>query len=356
MSSKAKLNTSFESIKAQGIEAPFTQGVALSPLSIPTKFRASLSRRGRSNSAPSQTTNDGTLLGRNLKASQNMRSVSCNETLIKDNEYEIASPEFNNSPRLVPTLQNKNLEHSMVVQSVKYPTSPSRKNSRMRIMSDKLQQRLLGRKVSKDNISAPTLIMASSNVQTFDIEHPAQELNFSQRCSDSGSHHYNMSKAKSQNPYATKNSYGSISTSHIGMGSAKDQVRALTFAALNEHSNQQRPDIDSIGNLGAASEVGLPIYESEACELSLSHDVETLLKFLTTKTQDDMYRASIYDLYDYSSDDEDSEESSDPDFSLDLCLAQMMLNSSSPTPLFTQPVDVNTLVEELPQSALTPCN
>ncbi|KAK9659889.1 hypothetical protein K7432_018332 [Basidiobolus ranarum] len=185
--------------------------------------------------------------------------------------------------------------------------------------------------------------MASSNVQAFAIENPAKELSFAERIKDPSSRHQKPSRVKSNDSISLKMSAGTQLAREIlnpppaGMASAKDQVSALTLATLNDAApeNELLPD----------------------CELSLSHDAESLLQFLTSKTQEDMYRMSIYDLYDYASEEEDNGENEKLDFNLDLDLAKMMCNtSSSPSPLFIQSGGLNSLVEDLPKAGLTTCN
>ncbi|ORX94116.1 hypothetical protein K493DRAFT_32313 [Basidiobolus meristosporus CBS 931.73] len=349
--------------KTDDVEASCA-ALSLSSFYIPTKFRTRLSRRRRPNSVPSETDGDEKVLssGGKSEISKSIRSVSYDETLVKNKEgikvslKEVKTPKSElvsdtKGPEL-PTASP--LERSPLVS----PGNPTRKNSKMRKMSDKFQLKLLGRKVSKDKISAPTLIMASSNVKAFAIENPAKELSYTQRLKDTSASH-KSSKTRSNDSFSLKPSAGTqlareiLNTPPIRTGSAKDQVRALTLATLNEYSNQQRPDIDTIGNLSAAPECELASnLPTTPCDLALSHDAESLLQFLTSKTQEDMYRMSIYDLYDYASEEEDNDMIDDLEFDL----SKMMQGSSSPSTILAQSGGLNSLVEDLPKAGLTTCN
>ncbi|ORX91706.1 hypothetical protein K493DRAFT_339192 [Basidiobolus meristosporus CBS 931.73] len=182
---------------------------------------------------------------------KNMRSVSYDETLIKNNNYcEIVPPD---SPRSKSILEDKPRSDS---------TQPTlaRKNSKMKMISDKLQLRFLSRKTSKGKISAPTLIMASSSIPAFHIEHPADELSFTQRVEESGSSHHQHQRGKvlDTSAYKTKANI------------TKDQIRALTFATLNGRSNQTYTDSDRTPNPNTDSKARfLPsICKSDSGELS----------------------------------------------------------------------------------------
>ncbi|ORX97421.1 hypothetical protein K493DRAFT_350077 [Basidiobolus meristosporus CBS 931.73] len=176
----------------------------------------------------------------------------------------------------------------------------SAKPSRIREISDKVQAKVLRKKLSKHTISAPILVTASSTIGTIPIESPASELAASQRPLASGAKKVaQLLSIAPKKPSPDLHKSASLSRMTCELKSTKDNVRALGISSFNEFYKPRHIVNTPFSTAYEMAQESLSSFSSG--ELTDCSDASPAM--CHCELQND-----IYDLYKYKEDQEITDE------------------------------------------------